>query len=82
MPDINNYINEDAQKIDVDKYLSDTENVLEQKGVPDAKRFAYAIVVLQVNYEIYKRPWLNDLAVLLALKGYTNTINELQSYLI
>lgn len=80
MPDINSYINDAGKRIDVDKYLADTEAALEAKGVPDVKRYAYAIVVLQVNYEIHERPWLNDLAVLLALKGYTNTVNELKNY--
>ena len=80
MTSINDYINDEQKTINVDRYLKDTEEALKEKGITD-KKYAYAIVVLKINYEVSTRPWLSSLGLLLALQGYTNTIRELTKIL-
>lgn len=82
MPDINNYINDDKQKIDIDGYIAEVRGYLADNGVPEdeADEGAYAIAVVELNLQVVNRKWLGGLAVAVALNGYNKTIQNLKKY--
>ena len=77
MPEIKNYIDDNKQNFDHERYLRDlTAAMATKETVEDIRRYAYAVMVLEVERAASVFKWLAPVAFWMALNGYAETVRE------
>lgn len=82
MPEIKKYINEEKKTFDSEGYLRDIIVTITTPEIQEnVNRYAYAYMVIEVERAASVYRWLGTIAFWLALKGYAETVKELQEKL-